>query len=209
MAVGKDGYKRKPRNTGTRKRKPIIYMMAEGKNKTETLYFRAYGKDVERIIRFAPGGQTDPVNMVVGLKNFMYENDYDSSLGDKAYCLIDADVNTSKESQIIHADKLATKHGIQLIVSAPCFEYWYMCHFIFSGKKYTSNLELLSDIERHIPGYSKSTENLYDALKLNTSVAVNHAKRIEKHHLDDGYNLHTVEFTPSTEVYHIAEELGV
>ena len=68
MAVSKNVYRRKQRNTGTRKRKPIVFLIAEGKNKTETIYFKDFAKDNNRIIRFAPGNHTDPVNL--GEPNF-------------------------------------------------------------------------------------------------------------------------------------------
>ena len=50
MAVNSGGYKRKVRNSFRRARRPIIFLVAEGKNKTETLYFRNFGQDVNRII---------------------------------------------------------------------------------------------------------------------------------------------------------------
>lgn len=89
MAVNSGRNKRKERNSFRRARRPIIFLVAEGKNKTETLYFRDFGQDVNRIIKFAPGNHTDPVNMVNELKSYIAENDFSQDLGDKAYCLID------------------------------------------------------------------------------------------------------------------------
>ena len=208
MAVGREAYKRKQRNTGVRKRKPIVFITAEGKNKTEMLYFKSFGHDVDRNIRFAPGNYTDPVNMVVGLRNYMAENDFSPDLGDKAFCLIDTDVSVEKDSQIVKAIDLAEKCDIQVIVSSPCFEYWFLCHFHLIGKKYSSNSELLSDLKRYIPGYKKNTPNMYEVLKGRTPAAIQNAQVMEKCHLDNGEKLHTVSFSPSSEVYHIAEELN-
>ena len=50
MAVTSVGYKRKERNSFRRARSPIMFLVAEGKNKTETFYFRNFGQDVNRII---------------------------------------------------------------------------------------------------------------------------------------------------------------
>lgn len=85
MGVIQSAYRRKQRNTEDRKRRPIVFLIAEGKNKTETLYFKAFGHDVNRNVRFAPGDYTDPVNMVSTLKSFMADNDFSPELGDKAY----------------------------------------------------------------------------------------------------------------------------
>lgn len=208
MGVIQSAYKRKQRNAEDRKRRPIAFLIAEGKNKTETLYFKAFGHDMNRNVRFAPGDYTDPVNMVSTLKNFMADNDFSPELGDKAYCLIDADVNAVKNAQLEKAARLAEKSNIQIIVSAPSFEYWFICHFTFTGKKYTSNSELLADLEVYVPGYKKSAFRMYDLLKSKVSTATKNARMIEKKLLADGEKIHTVSFTPSSEAYYIAEELS-
>lgn len=208
MGVIQSAYKRKQRNAEDRKRRPIAFLIAEGKNKTETLYFKAFGHDMNRNVRFAPGDYTDPVNMVSTLKNFMADNDFSLELGDKAYCLIDADIDAVKNAQLDKAAKLAEKSNIQIVVSAPSFEYWFICHFTFTGKKYMSNSELLADLEVHVPGYKKSAFHMYDLLKSKVSTAIKNARMIEKKLLADGEKIHTVSFTPSSEAYYIAEELS-
>ena len=208
MGVIQSAYRRKQRNAEDRKRRPITFLIAEGKNKTETLYFKAFGHDKNRNVRFAPGDYTDPVNMVSTLKKFMADNDFSPELGDKAYCLIDADVDAVKNAQLEKAERLAERFNIQIIVSAPSFEYWFICHFTFTGKKYMSNSELLADLEVHIPGYKKSAIHMYDLLKSEVSTAIKNARMIEKKLLADGEKIHTVSFTPSSEAYYIAEELS-
>ena len=208
MGVIQSAYRRKQRNAEDRKRRPIVFLIAEGKNKTETLYFKAFGHDLNRNVRFAPGDYTDPVNMVSTLKNFMDDNDFSPELGDKAYCLIDADVDAVKNAQLEKAERLAERFNIQIIVSAPSFEYWFICHFTFTGKKYTSNSELLADLEVYVPGYKKSAFRMYDLLKSKVSTATKNARMIEKKLLADGEKIHTVSFTPSSEAYYIAEELS-
>ena len=208
MGVIQSAYRRKQRNAEDRKRRPIVFLIAEGKNKTETLYFKAFGHDLNRNVRFAPGDYTDPVNMVSTLKNFMDDNDFSPELGDKAYCLIDADVDAVKNAQLEKAERLAERFNIQIIVSAPSFEYWFICRFTFTGKKYMSNSELLADLEVHIPGYKKSAIHMYDLLKSEVSTAIKNARMIEKKLLADGEKIHTVSFTPSSEAYYIAEELS-
>ena len=208
MGVIQSAYRRKQRNAEDRKRRPIVFLIAEGKNKTETLYFKAFGHDLNRNVRFAPGDYTDPVNMVSTLKKIMADSDFSPELGDKAYCLIDADVDAEKNAQLEKAERLAERFNIQIIVSAPSFEYWFICHFTFTGKKYMSNSELLADLEVHIPGYKKSAINMYDLLKSEVSMAIKNARMIEKKLLADGEKIHTVSFTPSSEAYYIAEELS-
>jgi hypothetical protein len=207
MGLTRNSYKQKKRNAGTRQRKPIIFINAEGKNRTETLYFKAFGHDVNRIIRFAPGDYTDPGNMVAALSTFMTNNDFSPELGDKAYCLIDADTSEAKDSQIEKAITSANSANIQIIVSAPSFEYWFICHRKFTGKQYASNAELMAELEHCIPGYRKNSSNMYEMLKGQTCEAIKNARMIEKKHLAAGKKIHTVRFAPSSEAYYIAEEL--
>jgi len=207
MAMNSGGYKRKERNSFQRRRKSIIFLVAEGKNKTETMYFRDFGQDVNRIIRFASGNHTDPVNMVNELKNFLVENDFSQDLGDKAYCLIDADVNPSKNEQILKAEELAKRAGIEIILSVPCFEIWFLSHFIFSTKQYISSAEVVTDLQKYILGYGKSTSGVYKKTKALISTAHENAVRLEEYCKKNGFLVHTTEFLPSTDVYRIVEEL--
>jgi len=207
MAMNSGGYKRKERNSFQRRRKSIIFLVAEGKNKTETMYFRDFGQDVNHIIRFASGNHTDPVNMVNELKNFLVENDFSQDLGDKAYCLIDADVNPSKNEQILKAEELAKRAGIEIILSVPCFEIWFLSHFIFSTKQYISSAEVVTDLQKYILGYGKSTSGVYKKTKALISTAHENAVRLEEYCKKNGFLVHTTEFLPSTDVYRIVEEL--
>lgn len=207
MAINNSGYKRKERNSFRRKRRPIIFLIAEGKNKTETLYFRDLGQSVNRIVRFAPGNYTDPVNMVNELKGFLAENDFSEELGDKAYCLIDADVNPTKNEQITKAEEIAKRSGIEIVLSVPCFEIWFLCHYIFSTKQYTSSAEVVSELQKYVPGYGKNTVGMYENTRTLTKIALENAARLEKFCEKSGYKVRTTEYMPSTDVYRIVEEL--
>ena len=200
MAVTNSGYKRKERNSFRRARRPIIFLTAEGKNKTETLYFRDLGQDVNRVFRFAPGNHTDPVNMVNELKSFLAENDFSQDLGDRAYCLIDADVNPAKNAQIVKAEELAARSGAEIILSVPCFEIWFLCHFIFSTKQYVSGAEVVAELQKYIRGYGKGTAGVYERIKAFTATALDNAARLEKYCEENGYAVHTTEYMPSTDV---------
>ncbi len=45
MGLNKHGYTPKKRNSNSRKRKKIIFIATEGKNKTEKLYFKKFNSD--------------------------------------------------------------------------------------------------------------------------------------------------------------------
>ena len=210
MAISKHkGYKPKQRNTGNRPRKSIIFIATEGKNKTETQYFRDLAKAQRQRIVFAHGNHTDPVNMVNELKQELLNQQFDPELGDKAYCLVDSDVNPKKDSQLSQADTLSKRNGTQLIVSSPCFEVWYLCHFGCYSKHYPSSNADIADLCDKFPGYRKNGEGLYNALSKDTLKAIENAKRLEQICIESGYAPHSVEFSPSSEVYKVVEAIIV
>ena len=201
------GYQAKRRNTGDRKRKSLILMSAEGKNKTETRYFSDMARALNLNIRFAPGNYTDPVHMASALKKACQEHGLGAEPGDKAFCLVDTDVNPSKNSQLARADSMSRKAGIHLIVSGPCFEVWCLCHYGSSSSHYQSSAAVTNELLKKLPGYRKSGEGLYQALAPDTMTAIANAKALEKACIEAGYTPHTVEFSPSTEIYKVVEYL--
>lgn len=201
----KAGYQPKPRNSYQRKRKSIILLATEGKNRTETQYFKSIPSQ-DHVIRFAPGNYTDPVNMVRILKKEFDDLEMDAQLGDAAFCLIDSDINKEKDKQIEKADA-ETKESIKVVVSSPCFEIWYLCHFTSSTRQYVSNNEVLRVLKQYIPGYRKEMSGIFEIIGNKTETAVHNAKLLEQQCLEKGLKQHTVAFSPSTEVYKIIELL--
>ncbi len=178
----------------------------EGKNKTEKLYFRKFSSDKIRI-HFSKGGATHPEGMISELIGEIKEIDFQSVLGDKAYCVLDSDFDEKKDEQIAKAGKKAKSKSIEVIVSGPCFEIWYLSHFIFSTKQYTSNEEVIKELEKYIPGYTKSKDGIYELLFPFQEKAIGNAKKLEAYNIQNEKRIHSVEFMPSTEVYRIIEDI--
>lgn len=206
MGLKKVGYISKKRNANTRKRKRFVVISSEGKNKTEKLYFKRFNSDKIRI-HFSKGGATHPEGMISELLVEMKDIDFQPQLGDKAYCVIDSDFNEIKNEQIAKAEKKAKTKNIEVIVSGPCFEIWYLCHFIYSTKQYASNEEVIKELEKYIHGYTKSKEDVYDILLSLQEKAIANAKRLEEYNVQNNKKIHSVEFMPSTEVYKIIESI--
>ena len=206
MGLNNRGYTPKKRNSNSRKRKKVIFIATEGKNKTERLYFKKFNSDKVQM-RFAKGGSTDPVNMVSELLSECKDMGFDPETGDMAYCVIDSDFSINKNNQMALADKKAKKNDLSLIVSSPCFEIWYLCHYEYSTKVFGSNEEVIDELKKRMPQYDKNKEDMYEILLQMKDNAVENAKKLEKYNLQSGKKLHTVEFMPSTEVYRIIETI--
>ena len=201
------GYRPKQRNTGSRKERSIVLLSTEGKNKTETRYFTDLARHYGLNIQFAPGNYTDPVNMMKALIQECEKKELEAELGDKAFCLVDSDVDPHKNEQLSIADSMSGAKMIQLIVSSPCFEVWVLCHFSRSIKHPNSSSSVVDDVLKVLPGYSKDGEGLFRTLAPSVEEAVKKAKDLERQCVNAGYRPHTVEFSPSTEIYKVIESL--
>lgn len=187
-----------------RLRNRLVLFAAEGHNETERLYFKDLIRDTDGVVlKKAYGNETDPVGMVKNIIASMDTFGFDLDYGDIAFCLIDLDCNKTKEQQIREATKLAADNNIQIIVSNPCFELWYICHYTSSPKNYTSSKELLRDMPSYIKGYGKAKEGLYAVTKDKIATAIENSKRLEKRAFANGYEIHTVGFAPATDVYKV------
>ena len=203
------GYIAKRRNAGNRQRKQVLLIASEGDNKTEKLYlcdFLSYNSD--RIsVRFTKGNDTDPINMIKRLIDEYEESDPHQD--DQAFCLVDSDFDWHKNSQMKEADELTKQYKgrVKMIVSSPCFEVWYICHYLFSTKQYATAVDVLNTLRLYCLNYQKSDPSMYALLKSSQQEAISNAKRLEGNCMECGKQPHTVEFTPSTEMYKVIESI--
>lgn len=99
---------------------------------------------------------------------------------DKVYCVIDRDTHEKFDKAI----EIAEEHNIEMIISYPCFEYWYLCHFKFcrspisSCKNCTSNLKKQKEWQNKFPGdYSKDIKDPFSKLKDKLVTALTNARK--------------------------------
>lgn len=125
--------RRKVRNLARRPPKKEAYktilIVCEGE-KTEKLYFESlvlYEKLSSVNIQIYSGRGSDPKSVVETAIQKMDEQSQYLHF-DEVYCVIDRDTHSTFND----AQQLAKKHGINMIISYPSFEYWYLCHFIYS-----------------------------------------------------------------------------
>ena len=204
--MGMTGYTKKQRGIETRKRNRFVFISAEGRNKTETIYFRRLSGRSFRF-KFVSGSNTDPVKMSEDLIKRMQDDGFDSEIGDLAYCLVDGDNSAHKKQQIEQADILGHKHGFKVIFSNPCFEVWYICHFKYTAKQYDSSKEAIEELKKCYPNYSKSDTELRGFPLEKISTAVENARKLEEwNEKQPGRKKHTVSYLPCTEVFQIIEE---
>lgn len=199
---------KKIRGKENRKRKNIILIGSEGKNKTETKYLTSFNHYLKSyVIHFSSGNETDALGVVNNTLSSFSTEDINLKNGDLVFCLIDYDtINTSEHNHKIEvALKKANQKNISVLISNPIFEIWFLQHFRFSTKKYSTNKEVLDELKKYIPNYEKNLD-VFPQLFDKTSTALENIKRLEAYHKTQNNNSIQAK-CPSTDVYQLIELL--
>ena len=196
----------KARNTHTRKPRPVLLLIAEGYNVTETQYFRQVQKQhASYSIKFiTPGSDTDPEGLLKKVQRFWEANDLHAENGDKGFIVLDLDCNDNK-GRLIERLENGTEVA-RFIVSNPCSELWYLLHYKFTTHVYLNNAELIRDLRNYIPDYEKNLD-VAGRLSEKTDTALANALRLQKHFEELGYHWPSNEENPRTDVPEILKAI--
>ena len=86
------------------KRKPVILLVCEGRNKTERLYFEHFKeRNSPYSLVIKDSEATDCMNMAKKADRLFSDYQMDKTLGDHAFCLIDIDLKPEKEKALLKA----------------------------------------------------------------------------------------------------------
>ena len=189
----------------TRERKKIIVVGTEGKNKTETQYLRNLErKQASYHFVFAEGNETDPLKIVNNTIKKAKKEELSYKDGDLAISIFDLDLDHSKLSQLLEAKDLSKTKNIKIITSNPCFEIWYLEHFIYTSKPFNNSNELVSELKKYIHNYQKN-EDYFKELFPNTNQAIINCKRLDFYHIENKQD-NKLEFNnPRTDFYKLVE----
>jgi hypothetical protein len=187
--------KQKLRKKFTRSPKKVILIGAEGNNKTETNYFSNFKSVQDKYkIYFSTGNKTDALQIIDDMEKWMNRNDFDSE-EDRAFLVIDSD---NKSIEIKKAIDKAESKNIQVILSVPCFEVWFLLHFHYSTAFIDSSQDAVEKLKEYIPNYQKS-QNVYDILDDKREEAFKNAESLRIFHRKSGHKK-MYEQNPSTNV---------
>ncbi len=113
------------------KPQPKVLIVCEDSKSSKTYleeaarYFKAYAE-----IKFHHCGCTDPLSITKYAVSQKIKYN-------RLICVIDRDSHDCKN--LSEAIQLASVQEINLQISYPCFEYWYLIHFVYTRKPYKSN----------------------------------------------------------------------
>jgi hypothetical protein len=164
------------------RRQPIILIVCEGK-KTEHRYFVALKvafRIQEMSVKVVPGsdGRSSPAQILDAALQHKKEYNLNLAAGDEAWCVFDT------EQEGTHHDlqdvmERAARARVQLAISNPSFEYWYLLHYDCTDRPFTHATEVSDHLRRHLPQYTK-TMNAFDCVRDGTATALANAEALRK-----------------------------
>lgn len=172
----------KQRNKQRRKAKPVYLVIAEGKNKTETIYLSHFqSQGAEYSLRFAKAGtKTDAESLYKAMELKWKELELSEEKGDIGFIILDIDNDPQKAEKVRSLIKSNRNPSIRFVVSNPTFEIWLLFHFKYTTKQFENGNEVIRELRKHILNYEK-TLDCFEICKEKQTEAINNAAKVEKH----------------------------
>ena len=198
---------KKKRNTESRKQKPVILIVAEGENVTESLYFKSFQRQNPTCnIRLVLAKHvTDPEGMLKAIQTRWKDLELDARKGDRAYVVLDLDCDRDK-AKLIRTIQKDSKE-IQFIISNPCFEVWFLLHFRYSTKQYLSGDAIIKELKTFVPEYKKNYD-ISGQLESLRGVATENVEKLRIYFEELGYDWPSDECNPMTDVDIVVKKIN-
>jgi len=212
--MGKNDRRRSSRSLRRRRpsKKPrkVVLILCEGE-KTEPNYFKALRSKLglSTVEVEVAGTGAAPISVIDAAqerqKARKREAKRDQTLTefDEIWCVVDIEVPEHK-SLGRAIDKAHQLHRVELILSNPCFEFWYLLHFAKTGTLLHGCADVLRELKKHLPRYEKGDDH-FQTLDPKTDVAIRNAKSLFAQQWQHEEDLRRC--NPCTEVYKLVERL--
>jgi hypothetical protein len=191
---------------GLKLRKTIL-IVTEGE-KTEPDYFRGLRDKIKGITDFNIVVKSANRKCCQGVIDFAISVK-DKDPYDEVWCVLDVE-NQENHKAIIKAISLADKNKINLCLSNPSFEIWFLAHFTRTSRSFLHADDVIEELNKHWKNelkssYSKTSSDHHQKLQDKKLTAIKNAKEVyEKDHK----NKQRHEKNSSTEVYQLIEKLS-
>ena len=117
---------------------------------------------------------------------------------DKVFCVFDKDTHKDYEKA---RSILKSMKNFEAISSVPAFEYWLLLHFEYSAKPYGGANEIVRELRKYLPEYTKGQQDIFDTLEAKQEIA----KKNANDSLEEAIRNKTD--NPSTRVHELVEYL--
>jgi len=187
--------------------------VCEGK-KTEPNYFKAFRDELKltEVDVMVVGEGAAPITVVNDaldrrnerkkeVKKEQRKGHWSSIEFDEVWCVFDVERLTDNPS-FHQAVNKAQANKLELAISNPAFEYWYLLHFEYTTRPFANADEVVRALKALLPDYAKSRD-VFSELYPHTDTAIERAKRVLANRPDSS-NLFP---NPSTWVFRLVETL--
>ena len=196
-----------PNTASRRKRRPIIYIICEGEE-TEIKYFKHF-RSRNCLVEVTPMTPKHKAaeHLVRHAKSLIGQSEYRPKDGDEIWCVFDCDDNSNESLQ--KAVEMAEKSGYGIAFSNPCFEYWYLLHFVSHNGYLKGSDEVIRLLKSkdHIGKYEKNLD-VFETLLPHQSEAIERAGRRLEQLYKDGVIVMSRDSNPVTTVHKLVEYLN-
>ncbi len=202
-----DSYKRRE---GSKEPRKSILIVCEG-SKTEPIYFNSLRKKLRlSTVEVEIVGKGEAAITVVdraielrGERKRLAKASGGRVAYDVVYCVID--VEAPQAESLSRAVNKAEDNKLEVILSNPCFEYWYILHFRKTSRPFTRSKDAKSTLRQEHPAYCESDTTIFDVVYPKTADAIKHSKEVLREQHNDAEDLS--DCNPSTHVHKIVEYL--
>lgn len=196
-----------------RHRRRLVRVFTEGDN-TEPTYVDAIKRLQDRYavkVDDRHGQPSELVTLAIAeLKRLTAQHGDDGGPQDESpvvWCVFDRDDHPDVDVSVLRA----TKAGVKVAFSNPCFEVWLLWHFEAYGSPESGKCQRLAGLidDRHIRGYVRRGKTLAQAdIAGRLETATQRATVLDKQHERDGIHQPT-QRTPSSNVWEFVTSLGI
>ena len=181
------------------KRNPYkkVLIVCEG-TKTEANYFNGLRNKCRLNSVVVQGAGNNPMGIIQRSEQEFEKVKKSGDPFDKVFCVFDKDTHKDYEKAI---SRLENMENFEAISSVPAFEYWLLLHFKYSTKPYKGADEIVRDLTKYLPGYTKGQQDIFDTLQEKLETAKKYAKRSLKQAKQNRTD------TPTTHVHELVEYL--
>jgi len=202
-----DSYKRRE---GLKEPRKSILIVSEG-SKTEPIYFNSLKSNLRLAMveveivgeGAAPITVVDRAIQLRHARKRLARKSLTKAAYEVVYCVID--VEAPKAESLSRAVNKAEGNRLEVILSNPCFEYWYILHFRKTSAPFSTSQEAKSALRREHCAYCESDTTIFDVIYPKTADAIKHSKEVLREQHNDAEDLS--DCNPSTHVHKIVEYL--
>jgi hypothetical protein len=199
------------RREGFKETRKSILIVCEG-SMTEPIYFTSLKNKLRlKMVEVDVVGEgAAPINVVDRAVELRAERKRDASRSltkvayDIVYCVVDVEAPQPHES-LARAVNKARDNGVEVILSNPCFEFWYILHFRKTSAPFNTNRNVVSQLRQDYPAYNKSDGTIFGVIYPKTHDAIRHSAQVLREQHNDAEDLR--DCNPSTDVHRIVGPL--